>query len=167
MFGLQARLLAEWQGAIQAPADTGPDTAPTRGCPEMRADSPGLLLTVVGLVLVAGLLSAAEAALGGFSRARAEELDEDRGPGARRVLRILEDPPRYLNTALFLRLLAETSAVVLATLMIQARARQRALGGRGRVGRGHAGGLVRGDRGRAAHPRSTALRADRARLGRR
>jgi CBS domain containing-hemolysin-like protein len=85
----------------------------------MRADSPGLLLTVVGLVLVAGLLSAAEAALGGFSRARAEELDEDRRPGARRVLRILDDPPRYLNTALFLRLLAETGAVVLATLMIQ------------------------------------------------
>ncbi len=85
----------------------------------MRADSPGLLLAVVGLVMVAGLLSAAEAALGGFSRARAEELDDDRRPGARRVLKILDDPPRYLNTALFLRLLAETSAVVLATLMIQ------------------------------------------------
>jgi CBS domain containing-hemolysin-like protein len=91
----------------------------------MRADSPGLVLTVVGLVVVAGLLSAAEAALGGFSRARAEELDDERRPGARRVLRILDDPPRYLNTALFLRLLAETGAIVLATLMIQD-----ALGGR-------------------------------------
>jgi len=85
----------------------------------MRADSPGVLLTVIGLVLVAGLLSASEAALGGFSRARAEELDDDGRPGARRVLRILDDPPRYLNTALFLRLLAETGSVVLATLMIQ------------------------------------------------
>ncbi|HET6166982.1 MAG TPA: hemolysin family protein [Marmoricola sp.] len=85
----------------------------------MRADSPGLLLTVIGLVLVAGLLSAAEAALAGFSRARAEELDDEGRPGSRRVLRILDDPPRYLNTALFLRLLAETAAVVLATLMIQ------------------------------------------------
>jgi CBS domain containing-hemolysin-like protein len=85
----------------------------------MRANSPGLVLTVVGLVVVAGLLSAAEAALGGFSRARAEELDDERRPGARRVLRILDDPPRYLNTALFLRLLAETGAIVLATLMIQ------------------------------------------------
>jgi CBS domain containing-hemolysin-like protein len=85
----------------------------------MRADSPGLLLTVIGLVLVAGLLSAAEAALAGFSRARAEELDDDRRPGSRRVLQILDDPPRYLNTALFLRLLAETGAIVLATLMIQ------------------------------------------------
>ena len=85
----------------------------------MRADSPGLLLIVIALVLVAGLLSAAEAALGGFSRARAEELDDEHRAGARRVLRILDDPPRYLNTALFLRLLAETGAVVLATLMIQ------------------------------------------------
>ena len=85
----------------------------------MSADSPGLVLIVVGLVMVAGLLSAAEAALAGFSRARAEELDEERRPGARRVLRILDDPPRYLNAALFLRLLAETSAVVLATLAIQ------------------------------------------------
>jgi CBS domain containing-hemolysin-like protein len=85
----------------------------------MRADSPGVLLLVVGLVMVAGLLSAAEAALAGFSRARAEELDDERRPGSRRVLKILDDPPRYLNTALFLRLLAETAAVVLATLMIQ------------------------------------------------
>jgi CBS domain containing-hemolysin-like protein len=85
----------------------------------MRADSPGLLLLVVGLVVVAGLLSAAEAALAGFSRARAEELDHERRPGARRVLKIVDDPPRYLNTALFLRLLAETCSIVLATLMIQ------------------------------------------------
>src|SRR3954453_24014311 len=85
----------------------------------MRADSPGLLLAVIGLVLVAGLLSAAEAALAGFSRARAEELNDERRPGARRVMRILDAPPRYLNTALFLRLLAETGAIVLATLVIQ------------------------------------------------
>jgi hypothetical protein len=57
----------------------------------MRADSPGLLLTVIGLVLVAGLLSAAEAALAGFSRARAEELEDERRPGAVRVLKILDE----------------------------------------------------------------------------
>jgi CBS domain containing-hemolysin-like protein len=85
----------------------------------MSGDSPGLLLLVVGLVVMAGLLSAAEAALAGFSRTRAEELDHDRRPGARRVLKILDDRPRYLNTALFLRLFAETGAIVLATLMIQ------------------------------------------------
>ncbi len=85
----------------------------------MRADSPGLLVAVIGLVLLAGLLSAAEEALSGFSRARAEGLAADGKSGARRVLTILEDSPRYLNTTLFLRLLAETSAVVLATLMVQ------------------------------------------------
>ncbi|HEX2894039.1 MAG TPA: hemolysin family protein [Marmoricola sp.] len=90
----------------------------------MRADSPGLLLAVIGLVLVAGVLSASEAALGGFSRARAEELEDEGRPGAGRVLKILDDPPRYLNAALFLRLLAETGSIVLATLLIQ-----RALGG--------------------------------------
>jgi len=85
----------------------------------MRADSPGLLLAVIGLVLVAGLLSASEAALSGFSRVRADGLAAEGKAGARRVLTILEDPPRYLNTTLFLRLLAEISAVVLATLMVQ------------------------------------------------
>ena len=85
----------------------------------MRADSPGLYLTVIGLVLLAGMLSAAEAALSGFSRARAEGLAQEGRSGARAVLRILEDPPRYLNTTLFLRLLAETTAVVLATLMVE------------------------------------------------
>ncbi len=84
----------------------------------MGSDSPGLLLIVIGLVLVAGLFSAAEAALSGFSRARAEELDEEHRAGATRVLTILEDPARHLNTTLFVRLLAEISAIVLATLMI-------------------------------------------------
>ncbi len=84
----------------------------------MRADSPGLLLSVVALILLAGLLSAAEAALAGFSRSRAEGLAADGRPGAQRVLRILDDAAHYLNTALFLRLLAETSAVVLVTLMV-------------------------------------------------
>ncbi|MFL6172475.1 MAG: hemolysin family protein, partial [Marmoricola sp.] len=84
----------------------------------MRADSPGLLLTVIGLVLVAGLLTAVEAALAGFSRARAEGLAHESKPGAKRLLVILDDPPRYLNTVLFLRLLAELMAVVLVTLMV-------------------------------------------------
>ncbi|MFL6155417.1 MAG: hemolysin family protein [Marmoricola sp.] len=85
----------------------------------MRADSPGVLVVVLGLVLVAGLLSAAEAALSQFSHARAEGLAAEGRAGARRVLQILDDPARYLNTSIFVRLLAETSAVVLATLMVQ------------------------------------------------
>jgi CBS domain containing-hemolysin-like protein len=84
----------------------------------MRADSPGLLILVVGLVVVAGLLSSAEAALAPYSRARAEELADDGRAGARRLVQLLDDPAPYLNTALFLRTLCEIAAAVLVTLMI-------------------------------------------------
>ncbi|GCD88450.1 hemolysin family protein [Nocardioides sp. LS1] len=75
-----------------------------------------LLLAAAALVLLAGAFSAADAALGSFSRARAEELIGDDRPGARRLLTLLEDAPRYLNTALLLRLACEISAIVLVTL---------------------------------------------------
>ncbi|HET8604337.1 MAG TPA: hemolysin family protein [Marmoricola sp.] len=84
----------------------------------MRADSPGLILAVIGLVALAALLSSAEAALSSFSRVRAEDLHDEHRPGSARLLTLLDDRPRYLNTALFLRLLFETSAVVLVTLMV-------------------------------------------------
>ena len=64
------------------------------------------------LVLLAGLFSAADAALAGFSRARAEELKAEGRPGATRLVMLLDDPARYLNTALLLRLLCEISAIV-------------------------------------------------------
>ena len=78
----------------------------------MSGDSPGPYLLVVLLVFVAAGLTTVEAALGAFSRARALELAQEGRPGAVKLLMLLDDPPRYLNAALFLRLLAETSAVV-------------------------------------------------------
>jgi CBS domain containing-hemolysin-like protein len=74
-----------------------------------------LLVTAAGLVVAAGLFSAADAALTSFSRARADELAAENRPGSRRLLRLLEDPARYLNTALLLRLLCEIAAIVLVT----------------------------------------------------
>ena len=68
------------------------------------------------LVLLAGLFSAADAALAGFSRARAEELKAEGRPGATRLVMLLDDPARYLNTALLLRLLCEISAIVLVSV---------------------------------------------------
>ncbi len=67
------------------------------------------------LVLLAGLFSAADASIAGFSRARAEELKAEGRPGATRLIKILDDPARYLNTALLLRLLCEISAIVLVS----------------------------------------------------
>lgn len=86
----------------------------------MSADSPGAILAVIGLVLIAGFLSAAEAALAGFSRSRAVGLVAENRAGARRLQQIVDDSTRYLNTTLFLRLLAEISAIALATFVVQA-----------------------------------------------
>ena len=71
------------------------------------------------LVLLAGLFSAADASIAGFSRARAEELRAEGRPGATRLIKILDDPARYLNTALLLRLLCEISAIVLVSAWAQ------------------------------------------------
>ena len=84
--------------------------------------SPGdvwLLLAVASLVLLAGVFSAADAALGSFSPARAGELAAEDRAGSRRLLHLLEDAPRYLNTALLLRLACEVTAIVLATRLVR------------------------------------------------
>ena len=68
------------------------------------------------LAMLAGLMAAAEAALSSLTRARAERLVEEGRPGALRVRRIAEEPPRYLNTALFIRMVCEISVIVLVAL---------------------------------------------------
>ncbi len=74
------------------------------------------LLVSALLVVLAGVFSAVDAALGSFSKARAHELVHDERTGAKRLVVLLEDAPRHLNTALLLRLLCEISAIVLVTL---------------------------------------------------
>ncbi len=80
--------------------------------------APWLLLVAALLVLLAGVFTAVDAALAGFSRARAAELVAEGRTGASRLVVLLEDAPRYLNTALLLRLLCEISAIVLVTLYV-------------------------------------------------
>jgi CBS domain containing-hemolysin-like protein len=77
-----------------------------------------LLVMVAVLVVVSGLFSSAEAALSSFSKARAEEVAAEQRPGAQRLLTVVTDPARYMNTALFLRLLNEIGAIVLATVVM-------------------------------------------------
>jgi CBS domain containing-hemolysin-like protein len=84
----------------------------------MSSGDAWLLIMAAALVVLAGLFSAADAALASFSRARAEELLAAGRPGARRLVGLLDDLPRYLNTALLLRLLCEISAIVLVTLQV-------------------------------------------------
>ncbi|MEJ7633168.1 hemolysin family protein [Aeromicrobium sp.] len=72
----------------------------------------------VALALVAGLLASVDAAISAFSKARAEELEDHGRGGAGRLVRILEDPAAYLNSVLLVRILAETSSVVLVALVV-------------------------------------------------
>jgi CBS domain containing-hemolysin-like protein len=77
-----------------------------------------LLVLAALLVVVAGLFSSADAALSSFSKARAEELAHEGRSGAARLLVIVADPPRYLNTALFLRMLTEIAAIIMVTVVM-------------------------------------------------
>ena len=77
-----------------------------------------LLVTAGVLVVLAGLFAAADAALGGFSRARAGELEAEQRAGARRLVVVLDDAPPYLNTALFVRMLCEIAAIVIVTVLV-------------------------------------------------
>src|SRR4051794_15875563 len=83
----------------------------------MSAD-PWLLCSAAILVVVAGAFSSVDAALASLSKVRAEELVAEGRSGAKRLLTIAEDPPRFVNTALFLRMLCEITAIVLVTEVV-------------------------------------------------
>lgn len=80
----------------------------------------GQVATAVILVIIAGALAAVDAALSSFSRARAEELAELGRPGARQLMRILDDPAPAINLVLWLRFVGEIVAIVLTTLVVAA-----------------------------------------------
>ncbi len=115
------------------------------------------------LAVVAGVLVSVDAALSSFSKARAEELDDEGRAGAGRLALILKDPAPYLNSVLLMRVLAETSSIVLVALVV-ADERQRSLAAfRGRC-RDHGRRQLRADRCRTSHARPPTCRADRAAL---
>jgi CBS domain containing-hemolysin-like protein len=84
----------------------------------MASQDVWMIVIAAVLALVAGIFASADAALSSCSKARAAELVADGRSGARRVLAITEDPPRYLNTVLLLRMAAETASIVLVALVV-------------------------------------------------
>jgi CBS domain containing-hemolysin-like protein len=76
----------------------------------------GLVLAAIASILVAFLLSAAEAAIWRMSRVRANELLEEGRGGAGALNRIVADSAAYLSVTAFLRVVAEAAAAVLITL---------------------------------------------------
>ncbi len=76
-----------------------------------------LVVIALVLVLVAGGLAASEAALARVSRSRAGELLAEGRRGAAALARMAEDPAPTLSVSTFLRILAETGAAVLITVV--------------------------------------------------
>jgi CBS domain containing-hemolysin-like protein len=70
------------------------------------------------LVVIAAFMNAAEAALSSFSKVRADRLVADGRAGAIKLRKIVEDPPRYLNTELFVRSMVEISAIVMVAKVV-------------------------------------------------
>jgi CBS domain containing-hemolysin-like protein len=77
-----------------------------------------LLAVAAALTVLAAILASVDAALSTFSKARSGELVSDGRPGSAKLRTLAEDPPRYLNTVLLLRMTAEIVAVVLVTLVV-------------------------------------------------
>ncbi|MGH3624656.1 MAG: hemolysin family protein [Sciscionella sp.] len=83
----------------------------------MIGEAAALLVTAVLLVVVAGLLACADAALVAVSRARAEELVRENRTGSRQLVAVVADRPRHVNLLVLLRLLCELTATVLVTIV--------------------------------------------------
>jgi CBS domain containing-hemolysin-like protein len=76
-----------------------------------------LLITAICLVPVAGALAAVDAALARVSVARVEELVRERRRGAVSLSKILADRARHTSLLLLLRVAAELTATVFATVV--------------------------------------------------
>jgi CBS domain containing-hemolysin-like protein len=78
----------------------------------------GTGLTIVGLlllVLLAAMLTMAQTAIDRVSRGKAHHLAQEKKKGSQYLLRIVEDPARYMNVMWLLTLVAQVTAAVLAT----------------------------------------------------
>ncbi len=79
---------------------------------------PQLVLPALISIVVAFLLSAAEAAIFRMSRVRAAELFDEGRSGAKSLVTVVSDSPAYLSVIAFLRVVAEATAAVLVTLAV-------------------------------------------------
>jgi magnesium and cobalt exporter, CNNM family len=77
-----------------------------------------LIAIAAALVALAGFFAASDAAISTVSPARAAELARDKVRGARALVRIAADAPRYTNLLLLLRLVCELTATTVVALVV-------------------------------------------------
>lgn len=80
-----------------------------------------LIIAVVGLVLAGGVFAAIDSALLTASPARVEDLVNDGRTGAKRLLKLLDDRPTYVNLAVLLRTACEVIATVTVFVLLEHR----------------------------------------------
>ncbi|MDC5695758.1 hemolysin family protein [Intrasporangium calvum] len=79
---------------------------------------PQLVIPAVVSIVIAFLLSAAEAAIFRMSRVRALELYEEGRSGAKSLVKVVAESPPYVSVIAFLRVVAEATTAVLVTLAV-------------------------------------------------
>lgn len=79
---------------------------------------PQLVIPAVISIVMAFLLSAAEAAIFRMSRVRALELFEEGRSGAKSLVTVVAESPPYVSVIAFLRVVAEATTAVLVTLAV-------------------------------------------------
>ena len=79
---------------------------------------PQLLFPAVVSIVVAFVLSAAEAGIFRMSRVRAQELYDEGRSGSPSLMTVVADPSPYLSVIAFLRVAAEATTAVLVTLSV-------------------------------------------------
>ena len=77
-----------------------------------------LLGVALACVLVAGFVATIESALQSFSKSRAEAHVKVGARSADKLLQVMQDPAPFLNTALFLRTVAEITAIVCVGIVV-------------------------------------------------
>jgi CBS domain containing-hemolysin-like protein len=75
----------------------------------------GSIVAIIVLLVVAGVFAAAEVSITRMGRVRALQYVEEETKGGAALLRIVENPARYLNVVLLLVLLCHITATTLAT----------------------------------------------------
>ena len=77
----------------------------------------GLGVGILLSILVAAFLAMSETALTRVSRIKVMHMVEEERKGAKRLERLLDDPPRFLNVILFLLLVVQLGGASLATIL--------------------------------------------------
>ena len=85
----------------------------------MNTSQAWLLILSLVLIVISALMVSAETAIGRVSRGRIEELGREGDKRAARLIRVLDDRPRYVNVLLFLSTIATVTATVLVAYVCE------------------------------------------------